>query len=41
MPFCYRLQNGEQKAEFAIDGVHMNADGYRVVFENLKAYLPL
>ena len=34
-------ENGEQKAEFAIDGVHMNADGYRVVFENLKAYLPL
>ena len=34
-------ENGEQKAEFAIDGVHMIADGYKVVFENLKAYLPL
>ena len=34
-------ENGEQKAEFAIDGVHMNANGYRVVFENLKPYLPL
>lgn len=32
---------GEQKAEYAIDGVHMTAEGYRVVFENLKAYLPL
>ena len=32
---------GEQKAEFAIDGVHMNANGYRVVFENLKPHLPL
>ena len=29
---------GKQRAEFAIDGIHMYADGYRVVLENL---LPL
>ena len=34
-------ENGEQKKEFAIDGVHMTAEAYRVVFENLKPYLPL
>ena len=34
-------ENGEQKKEFAIDGVHMIAEGYRVVFENLKPYLGL
>ena len=32
---------GEQKKEFAIDGVHMITAGYRVVFENLKPYLGL
>ena len=32
-------ENGEQKAEFAIDGVHMYASAYRIVFENLKPYL--
>ncbi len=32
---------GEQKKEFAIDGVHMITEGYRVVFENLKPYLGL
>ena len=32
---------GEQKKEFAIDGVHMIAEGYRVVFGNLKPYLGL
>jgi len=32
-------ENGEQKAEFAIDGVHMYANAYRIVFENLKPYL--
>ena len=31
-------ENGEQKEEFAIDGVHMYANGYEVVFRNL---LPL
>ena len=30
---------GEQKTEYAIDGVHMIAEGYKVVFENLKPYL--
>ena len=32
-------ENGEQKREFAIDGVHMYADAYRVVFENLRQFL--
>lgn len=32
-------ENGEQKREFAIDGVHMYADAYEIVFENLKPYL--
>ncbi len=32
-------ENGEQRAEFAIDGVHMYANAYRIVFENLKPYL--
>lgn len=32
-------ENGEQKAEFSIDGVHMFANAYQVVFENLKQYL--
>lgn len=32
-------ENGEQKEEFAIDGVHMWADAYIVIFENLKKYL--
>jgi lysophospholipase L1-like esterase len=32
-------ENGEQKREFAIDGVHMLASAYRIVFENLKKYL--
>lgn len=32
-------ESGEQKAEFAIDGVHMYASAYRIVFENLKPYL--
>ena len=31
--------NGEQKEEYAIDGVHMWADAYVVVFNNLKKYL--
>ena len=30
---------GEQKEEFAIDGVHMYASGYEVVFRNLLKYL--
>ncbi len=34
-------ENGEQKAEYAIDGVHMITEGYAVVFENLKPYLGL
>ena len=32
-------ENGEQKAEFSIDGVHMLADAYMIVFEHLKQYL--
>lgn len=32
-------ENGEQKAEFSIDGVHMYANAYQVIFENLKRYL--
>ena len=32
-------ENGEQKAEFSIDGVHMLASAYLQVFENLKKYL--
>ena len=32
-------ENGDQKPEYAIDGVHMYANGYLVVFENLRKYL--
>ena len=32
-------ENGEQKAEFSIDGVHMLASAYLQDFENLKKYL--
>lgn len=32
-------ENGEQKAEFSIDGVHMYADAYEIVFRNLVQYL--
>lgn len=32
-------ENGEQKAEFAIDGVHMTAGAYLIVFDNLRKYL--
>ncbi|MBO5521192.1 MAG: lipase [Eubacterium sp.] len=32
-------ENGEQKAEFAMDGVHMYANGYEIVFNNLRPYL--
>lgn len=32
-------ETGEQKEEFAIDGVHMYASAYRIVFGNLKPYL--
>ena len=31
--------NGEQKEEFAIDGVHMYASAYQIVFDNLRPYL--
>ena len=34
-------ENGEQKKEFAIDGVHMTAEAYRVIFGNLKPFLLL
>ena len=32
-------ETGDQRAEFSIDGVHMFAEGYAIVFENLKRYL--
>lgn len=32
-------ENGEQKSEFAIDGVHMYANGYLKVFKAVEAYL--
>lgn len=32
-------ENGEQKPEYAIDGVHMYANGYLNVFEIVKSYL--
>lgn len=32
-------ENGEQKKEFAIDGVHMYAAAYEIVFRNLRKYL--
>ncbi len=32
-------ENGDLKAEFTIEGVHLYANAYRVVFENLKRYL--
>lgn len=31
--------HGEQKTEYAIDGVHMYANGYLNVFKSLKSYL--
>ena len=32
-------ENGEQKAEFSIDGVHMLASAYLIVFDHLRQYL--
>ncbi len=32
-------ENGEQKEEFAIDGVHMFVDAYEIVFRNLLPYI--
>lgn len=32
-------ENGEQKTEFAIDGVHMYAAAYEIVFNNVKKYI--
>jgi len=32
-------ENGRLKKEFTIEGVHMYANGYQVVLNNLKAYL--
>ena len=32
-------ENCEQKAELAIDGVHMYAEAYEIVFRNLKKYI--
>ena len=32
-------ENGEQRAEFSIDGVHMYAEAYEIIFANVKKYL--
>ena len=32
-------ENGKLKQEYTIEGVHMYADAYRIIFENLKPYL--
>ena len=32
-------ENGDQKQEFSIDGVHMYAAAYKVVFENIKPFI--
>lgn len=32
-------ERGKLKAEFTVEGVHMYANGYQVVLDNLKAYL--
>ena len=32
-------ENGEQKAELSVDGVHMTAEAYALVFRNLLPYL--
>lgn len=32
-------KNGEQKTEYAIDGVHMYANGYLKVFDSLVQHL--
>ena len=31
--------NGRLKKEYTIEGIHMYANGYRVVLENLRKYL--
>ena len=32
-------ENGQTKEEFSIDGIHMWADAYEVVFNNIKKYI--
>lgn len=32
-------ENGRLKKEFTVEGVHMYANAYRVIFENMKSYL--
>lgn len=32
-------ENGNLKAEFTIEGIHMYANAYNVIFHNLKQYL--
>lgn len=34
-------EEGMLKKEFTVEGIHMYANGYRVVFENMKTYLNL
>ncbi len=39
MEQAQKIERGMLKAEYTIEGVHMYANGYRVVLENLKRYL--
>ena len=32
-------ENGEQKLEFCVDGIHMYANAYEVVFNNIRRYI--
>ena len=32
-------EKGRLKKEFTVEGIHMYANGYRVVLENLRPYL--
>ncbi len=34
-----RDENGRLKKEFTIEGIHMYANGYRIILENIKPYL--
>lgn len=32
-------ENGRLKKEYTVEGIHMYANGYRVVLENMRKYL--
>ncbi len=32
-------ENGEQKQEFSVDGIHMYAEAYEIIFRNVKPYI--